>query len=253
MPFTGNMSALLIAEYELSQKKEKGLLPKNGALITTIVSSNMAEAIANEYNVKLIEVLTGFKYIGEQIKHFEQTKEFEYLFGFEESYGCLIGTHARDKDAIVAVMALCEAAAYYKNKNLTLWDQMINIYEKYGYYKEGQISITMKGIDGAEKIKNILNNLRNNSPKTIGKYKVIEARDYNIGIVENYVTGEKSDTKLPKSNVLYYKLEDSAWCCVRPSGTEPKIKFYIGIKGNSMENAEKKLQELSDAVKVFGE
>ena len=253
MPFTGNMSALLIAEYELSQKKEKGLLPKNGALITTIVSSNMAEAIANEYNVKLIEVLTGFKYIGEQIKHFEQTKEYEYLFGFEESYGCLIGTHARDKDAIVAVMALCEAAAYYKSKGLTLWDQMINIYEKYGYYKEGQISITMQGIDGAEKIKNILNNLRNNSPKIIGQYKVIEARDYDTGIVQNYETGEKSDTKLPKSNVLYYKLENSAWCCVRPSGTEPKIKFYIGIKGNSMENAEKKLQELSDAVKVFGE
>ena len=253
MPFTGNMSALLIAEYELSQKKEKRLLPKNGALITTIVSSNMSEAIANEYNVKLIEVLTGFKYIGEQIKHFEQTKEYEYLFGFEESYGCLIGTHARDKDAIVAVMALCEVAAYYKNKNLTLWDQMINIYEKYGYYKESQISITMQGIDGAEKIKAILNNLRNNSPKTIGQYKVIEARDYDAGIVDNYETGEKSETKLPKSNVLYYKLEDSAWCCVRPSGTEPKIKFYIGIKGNSMEDAEKKLKELSDAVKVFGE
>lgn len=253
MPFTGNMSALLIAEYELSQKKEKGLLQKNGALITTIVSSNMAEAIANEYNVKLIEVLTGFKYIGEQIKHFEETKEYEYVFGFEESYGCLIGTHARDKDAIVAVMTLCEAAAYYKNKNLTLWDQMINIYEKYGYYKEGQISITMQGIDGAEKIKTILNNLRNNSPKTIGQYKVIEARDYDAGIVENYETGEKSETKLPKSNVLYYQLEDSAWCCVRPSGTEPKIKFYIGIKGNSMDDAEIKLQELSNAIKIFGE
>lgn len=253
MPFTGNMSALLIAEYELSQKKEKGLLQKNGALITTIVSSNMAEAIANEYNVKLIEVLTGFKYIGEQIKHFEETKEYEYVFGFEESYGCLIGTHARDKDAIVAVMTLCEAAAYYKNKNLTLWDQMINIYEKYGYYKESQISITMQGIDGAEKIKAILNNLRNNSPKTIGQYKVIEARDYDAGIVENYETGEKSEIKLPKSNVLYYQLEDSAWCCVRPSGTEPKIKFYIGIKGNSMDDAEIKLQGLSNAIKIFGE
>ncbi len=251
IPFTGNMSALLIAEYELSQKKEKGMLPENGAVITTIVSSNMAEAIANEYNVKLIEVLTGFKYIGEQIKNFEKTKEYEYVFGFEESYGCLIGTHARDKDAIVAVMALCEAAAYYKSKNLTLWDQMINIYEKYGYYKESQISITMQGIDGAEKIKAILNNLRNNSPKTIGQYKVIEARDYDSGIIENYETKEKYEAKLPKSNVLYYKLEDAAWCCVRPSGTEPKIKFYIGIKGNSMEEANKKLQKLSDAVKLF--
>ena len=252
MPFTGNMSGLLIAEYELSVKKEKGILPKNGALIKTIVSSNMADAITKEYNVKLIEVLTGFKYIGEQIKLFEQTKEYEYLFGYEESYGCLIGTHARDKDAIVAVMALCEAAAYYKNKNLTLWDQMIIIYEKYGYYKEGQISITMKGIDGAEKIKSMLDNMRNNPPKILGQYNVIEARDYSTGIVVNYQTGEKTETKLPKSNVLYYKLEDGAWCCVRPSGTEPKIKFYVGIKGNSMEDAEKKLSDLSEAMKVFG-
>ena len=251
MPFTGNMSGLLIAEYELSQKKEKGILPSNGALITTIVSSNMAGAIAKDYNIKLIEVLTGFKYIGEQMKKFEQTKEYEYLFGYEESYGCLIGTHARDKDAIVAVMALCEAAAYYKNKNMTLWDQMINIYEKYGYYKEGQISITMKGIDGAEKIKAILDNLRNNSPKVIGEYKVLEARDYSLGTIENYENGTKTNTSLPKSNVLYYELENDAWVCVRPSGTEPKIKFYIGIKGTSMEDAEKKLEELSAAVKIF--
>ena len=251
MPFTGNMSALLIAEYELSQKKEKGILPKNGALITTIVSSNMAAAIAKEYGVKLIEVLTGFKYIGEQIKLFEKTKENEYVFGFEESYGCLIGTHARDKDAIVAVMALCEAAAYYKNEGLTLWDQMINIYEKYGYYKEGQIAITMKGIDGAEKIKAILENLRKNPPKTLANYEVIETRDYESGVIQNCLTQEKSTTGLPKSNVLYYDLQDNAWCCVRPSGTEPKIKFYIGVKGNSLEDADNKLQELTDAVKKF--
>lgn len=251
MPFTGNMSALLIAEYELSQKKAKGILQKNGALITTIVSSNMAAAIAKEYDVKLIEVLTGFKYIGEQIKLFEKTKENEYVFGFEESYGCLIGTHARDKDAIVAVMALCEAAAYYKNEGLTLWDQMINIYEKYGYYKEGQIAITMKGIDGAEKIKAILENLRKNPPKTLANYDVIETRDYESGVIQNCLTQEKSTTGLPKSNVLYYDLQDNAWCCVRPSGTEPKIKFYIGIKGNSLEDADNKLQELTDAVKKF--
>ena len=251
MPFTGNMSALLIAEYELSQKKAKGILPKNGALITTIVSSNMAAAIAKEYDVKLIEVLTGFKYIGEQIKLFEKTKENEYVFGFEESYGCLIGTHARDKDAIVAVMALCEAAAYYKNEGLTLWDQMINIYEKYGYYKEGQIAITMKGIDGAEKIKAILENLRKNPPKTLANYDVIETRDYESGVIQNCLTQEKSTTWLPKSNVLYYDLQDNAWCCVRPSGTEPKIKFYIGVKGNSLEDADKKLEELTDAVKKF--
>lgn len=251
MPFTGNMSGLLIAEYELSQKKEKGILPKNGALIKTIVSSDMADAITEEYGVKLIEVLTGFKYIGEQIKIFEKTKEYEYLFGYEESYGCLVGTHARDKDAIVAVMALCEAAAYYKDKNLTLWDQMINIYEKYGYYREGQTAITMKGIDGAEKIQQILENLRANPPKKIGVYDVIEYRDYKTGIIENYENNKKDKTNLPISNVLYYKLNDGAWCCVRPSGTEPKIKFYIGVRGNSLEDSDKKLKELSDAMKKF--
>ncbi len=253
MSYTGNMSALLIAEYELSQKKEMGKIPSNGALITTIVSSNLAGAIAKEYNLKFIEVLTGFKYIGEQIKIFEQTKSNEYLFGFEESYGCLVGTHARDKDAIIAVMALCEAAAYYKTQNLTLWDQMINIYEKYGYYKETQISITMKGIDGAERIKAILEKLRNNPPKSFGSFKVIESRDYNEGIIKNYEDGSESNTTLPKSNVLYYKLNDDAWVCVRPSGTEPKIKFYVGVKGNSMENAEKLLEEIEKDVRVLGE
>ena len=251
MEFTGNMSGLLIAEYELSQKKEKGILPSNGALIKTIVSSNMADAITKEYNVKLIEVLTGFKYIGEQMKLFDQTHEYEYLFGYEESYGCLVGTHARDKDAIVAVMALCEAAAYYKSKNLTLWDQMINIYEKYGYYKEGQTSITMKGADGAEKIKEIMDNMRANPPKKIGEYNVVEYRDYKEKVLENYVQGTRTKTDLPISNVLYFKLEDDAWCCVRPSGTEPKIKFYIGVKGNSLEDSAEKLNRLSNAMKAF--
>lgn len=246
--FTGNMSGLLIAEYELSQKKEKGILPRNGALIKTIVSSNMADAIAKEYDICLIEVLTGFKYIGEQIKLFEQNHNFEYLFGFEESYGCLIGTHARDKDAIVAVMALCEAAAYYKSKGITLWDQMINIYEKYGYYKEGLVSITMKGIEGAEKIKSMLENFRKNPLKEISNYRVEAMRDYNTGKIFNYIDGKEYSTNLPKSNVLYYDLEDSAWCCVRPSGTEPKIKFYIGVKGNNDKDAEIKLQELKEEI-----
>lgn len=251
MEFTGNMSGLLIAEYELSQKKEKGMLPNNGALIKTIVSSNMADAITKEYNVKLIEVLTGFKYIGEQMKLFEQTHEYEYLFGYEESYGCLVGTHARDKDAIVAVMALCEAAAYYKNKNLTLWDQMINIYEKYGYYREGQTSITMKGVDGAEKIKALMDNMRSNPPKKIGEYNVIEYRDYKEKVLENYVDGTHAKTDLPTSNVLYFQLENDAWCCVRPSGTEPKIKFYIGVKGTNLEDSAEKLNNLSNAMKAF--
>lgn len=248
MPFTGNMSGLLIAEYELSQKREKNLLPNNGALIKTIVSSNLADAIAKEYNVKLIEVLTGFKYIGEQIKLFEQTHEYEYLFGFEESYGCLIGTHARDKDAIVAVMALCEAAAYYRDKGLTLWDQMMNIYEKYGYYKEGLISITMKGIEGSEKIKAILEKLRSNPPKKIGDYDILANRDYSIGKIINYVESKECLSNLPKSNVIYYDLADEAWCCIRPSGTEPKIKFYMGVKGKNMEDANKKLEDLKIAV-----
>ena len=226
------------------KKKEKGLLPKNGALIKTIVSSNLADAIAKEYNIKLIEVLTGFKYIGEQIKIFEETKEYEYLFGFEESYGCLIGTHARDKDAIAAVMALCEAAAYYKQFNLSLWDQMINIYNKYGFYKEGLLSITMEGVDGADKIKAIMEKLRQNPLQKLGKYKVLKFKDYKENKVIDMNTKEESKTGLPISNVLYFELENNGWCCVRPSGTEPKIKFYVGVKSDSLENSEKEMSEL---------
>ena len=246
--FTGNMSAMLIAEYILSQRQEKGLLHKNGAFVKTIVSTNMADSIAKEYNLKLIEVLTGFKFIGEQIKFFEQQGTYEYEFGFEESYGCLVGTHARDKDAIVAVMALCEAAAYYKNKGLTLWDQMINIYEKYGYYKEGQVAITMKGAEGAGKIAKMMDDLRNNTPSKIGNWTVLEARDYKKDECVNMVTGDKHSTGLPDSNVLYYDLSDNAWCCARPSGTEPKIKFYMGVKGSSIEDAAAKEEALKKAV-----
>ena len=246
--FTGNMSGMLIAEYLLSQRKERGLIHDNGAFVKTIVSTNMADAIAKEYNIKLIEVLTGFKYIGEQIKFFEQQNTYEYEFGFEESYGCLVGTHARDKDAIVAVMALCEAAAYYKSKGLTLWDQMINIFEKYGYFKEGQKAITMKGADGAAKIAAMMDKLRSNPPKKFGSWDVKEFRDYKKDECIDLATGEKKPTGLPTSNVLYFDLTDQAWCCARPSGTEPKIKFYMGVKGTNLEDAEKKLAELTDAV-----
>ena len=246
--FTGNMSAMLIAEYILSQRKEKGLLHSNGAFVTTIVSTDMAKAVAREYNLKLIEVLTGFKFIGEQIKLFEQQNTYEYEFGFEESYGCLVGTHARDKDAPVAVMALCEAAAYYKSKGITLWDQMINIYEKYGYYKEGQVAITMKGAEGAGKIAQMMDDLRNNTPKKFGDWDVIEARDYKKDETVVMATGEKHPTGLPLSNVLYYELSDNAWCCARPSGTEPKIKFYMGVKGTSLEDAAAKEDALKKAV-----
>lgn len=248
MPFTGNMSAMVIAEYILSEKQKNGTLPINGALIKSIVSTNMADAIAKEYKVKLIEVLTGFKYIGEQIKKFEKTHEYEYVFGFEESYGCLVGTHARDKDGICAVMMLCEAAAFYKKQGLTLWDQMINIYEKYGYYKEGITAVTMEGADGAEKIKQIMEKLRNNAPISFGKYKVTNAKDYKTSECKNLETNETTKIDLPSSNVLYYDLEDNGWCCVRPSGTEPKIKFYIGVKGTSMQDAEEKLEDLRKAV-----
>ena len=248
MAFTGNMSGMLIAEYVLSQKQEKGILPKNGALITTIVSTNLAKAVAKEYEMKVFEVLTGFKFIGEKIKQFEGTKEYSYEFGFEESYGCLVGTHARDKDAIAAVMLLCEAAAYYKAQGITLWDQMINMYKKYGYYKEDTVSVTLEGADGAEKIKTILNNLRQNPLETIGNYKVLEFRDYKEGNIINLTTKEERETDLPKSNVLYYELEEDSWCCVRPSGTEPKIKFYIGVKGNDFEDANRKLEIMKEDI-----
>ena len=249
MEFTGNMSGLLIAEYRLAAMKEKGILPDNGMLVSTIVSSNLAGAIAEEYNLDFREVLTGFKYIGEQIKLEEQKKNGKkYLFGFEESYGCLISDYARDKDGISAVMSLCEAAAYYKSKNMTLWDQMISIYEKYGYYKEGQVSITLEGSTGAEKIKLMMDNLRNNLPEKIGKYKVLEFKDFANNIVKNMNTGDISETGLPKSNVLYFTLEEDCWCCVRPSGTEPKIKLYFGVKSGSLQEAKEDLEELKNAM-----
>ena len=248
MTYTGNMSALLIAEYRISQMKEKGLLPADGMFITTIVSSELAKAIARNYGLECIEVLTGFKNIGAVIKKAEENKDKTYVFGFEESYGCLIGDYARDKDGISAVMSLCEAAAYYKSKGMTLWDQMMKIYEKYGFYKEEQVSIVLEGADGAEKIKSMMTNMRNNLPEKIGKYKVIEFKDVELDEIKNLVTGEQRKTGLPKSNVLYYELENNAWCCVRPSGTEPKIKLYMGVKADSMESAEKDLEELKDAM-----
>ena len=246
--FTGNMSAILIAEYILSEKKKRNQIPQNGALVTTIVSTNMAKAVAKEYNIKLIETLTGFKFIGEQIKLFEQNHSYEYLFGFEESYGCLAGTHSRDKDSVVSVMLLCEAAAFYKKQGLSLWEQMINIYEKYGYYRETLCTMTLKGIEGQEKIKEIIEKLRNSRVENIGKFKVLETRDYEKKVTKNLATGETGKTELPVSNVLYFVLENDAWCCVRPSGTEPKIKFYMGVKEESMEKADAELEELKKSM-----
>ena len=248
--YTGNMSALLICEYELSQKKEKGILPNNGAIITTVVSSELTKAIAENYGAKVFETLTGFKWIGEKIRKFEEENSYKYLFGFEESYGCLIAPHARDKDGISAVMALCEATAFYKNKGWSLWEQMIKIYEKYSYYREGQVSIVLKGADGAEEIKNKMAKMRSNPPTELAGLNVLEVRDYQEHVIKK-ADGEVSETDLPTSNVLYYELSNNSWCCVRPSGTEPKIKFYMGVKGSTMQDAENQLAVLSEAMKKF--
>ncbi|MBR4026615.1 MAG: phospho-sugar mutase [Lachnospiraceae bacterium] len=250
--FTGNMSGMLIAEYILSEKTKNGTMPENPALIESIVTTDMAKAIAAAYNVELMEVLTGFKYIGEKIREFDETGSHNYVFGLEESYGCLPGTYARDKDAPAAVVMLCEVAAYYKAKNMTLWDAMIEMYEKYGYYKEGITTLTLKGIDGAAQIQAIMTKARENVPTVLGDYEVLEAIDYKADTRKNMKTGEVTASGLPSSNVLYYQLSDNAWCCVRPSGTEPKIKFYFGVKGTSLEDAEQKLDSLQkNTMKMF--
>ena len=250
--YTGNMSAILLLEYELSQKKEKGILPDNSAVITTIVSTDMTKALAKEYGLTEFETLTGFKWIGEWMRKFEEEHTYNFQFGFEESYGCVIGTHARDKDGIAAVMATCEAVAYYKSKGITLWEQMQNIYQKYGFYKEGQISIVLEGSDGAAMIKQKMSTMRANAPKELAGLKVLEVRDYEEHTITK-ADGTIGETDLPTSNVLYYELENNSWCCVRPSGTEPKIKFYMGVKGETNEDADKKLEELSEAMKNFVE
>ncbi len=248
IPFTGNMSGILIAEYRIRELKAAGKLPKNGAVIKTIVSSNMIDPIAAEYEQKLIEVLTGFKYIGEQIKWFEEQNSYEYVFGYEESYGCLVGTHARDKDAVDAVMCLAEVAAWCKKNGITVWDQMVEIYKKYGYYREGIHTVTLKGIDGAKEIKGIMERIRNNPPKEFAGLAVKEFRDYKADKALNMETGEEKKTGLPTSDVLYFDLDNNSWCCVRPSGTEPKIKFYMGVKGTSLEDSEARLEELKKEV-----
>lgn len=246
--FTGNMSGMLIAEYILSERKATGTMPENPAMVESIVTTDMAKAIAAAYDVELIEVLTGFKFIGEQIRLFEENHNHNYVFGLEESYGCLTGTYARDKDACVAVMMLCEVASWYKKQGKTLWDAMIEMYEKYGYYKEGQEPIELKGKDGAEKIQQLMSGARESFPETMGEYKVLAVRDYMTDARKDMVTGEVGSTGLPKSNVIYYELDNQSWCCVRPSGTEPKIKFYFGVKGDSFQDAEDKYEGLKKAM-----
>ncbi len=248
--FTGNMSGMLIAEYILNERQATNTMPSNPTLVTTIVTTDMAKAISEAHGVEVIEVLTGFKYIGEQIKLFEQAgnKNNNYVFGLEESYGCLAGTYARDKDAVVAVMMLCEVASWYKKQGKTLWDAMLDMYEKYGYFREGQQAITLKGMDGAAQIQEMMTNARNNPPKQLGSYKVLAVRDYKLDERVDMVTGEKTSTGLPTSNVLYYELENNAWACIRPSGTEPKIKFYFGVKGTSLADSQAKMDEVKDSL-----
>lgn len=250
VPFTGNMSGMLIAEYILRERTATGTMPANPAMVKTIVTTNMADPIAADYNVKLIEVLTGFKYIGEQIKLFEQTGSNNYVFGLEESYGCLAGTHARDKDAVVAVMCLCEVAAWCKKHGKTLWDQMVELYEKYGYYKESLYTITLKGIDGSRQIAEMMDKLRKNPPTHFGDLQVTRIRDYASGVMKELATGKESPTGLPESNVLYFDLTNDSWCCARPSGTEPKIKFYMGVKGTSLADAQEKNEKLTEELKA---
>lgn len=249
IPFTGNMSGMLIAEYIMRERIATATMPANPALVTTIVTTNMTHAITKAYGVKEIDVLTGFKYIGEQIKFFEQTGSHNYVFGLEESYGCLAGTHARDKDAVVAVMCLAEVAAYCKKQGITLWDMMIELYEKYGYYKETQYAITKKGKEGLEEIATMMEQLRANPPQAFGDLKVRKLRDYKQDKVIDMETKEETKTGLPNSNVLYFELDNDSWCCARPSGTEPKIKFYMGVKGNSLKDAEEKVNALTEALK----
>ena len=250
VPFTGNMSGMLIAEYILRERTATGTMPASPAMVKTIVTTNMADPITADYHVKLIEVLTGFKYIGEQIKLFEETGSNNYVFGLEESYGCLAGTHARDKDAVVAVMCLCEVAAWCKKHGQTLWDKMVELYEKYGYFKEDLYTITLKGIDGSKQIGEMMDKLRKNPPAEFGDLKVINVRDYATGITKELATGKESPTGLPESNVLYFDLTNDSWCCARPSGTEPKIKFYMGVKGTSLEDAKARNEKLTEELKA---
>ena len=243
-PLTGNMSGSLLCDYVLGQKQAKGQIPADGQVIKSIVTTNLVNAVAEHYGCELVEVLTGFKYIGQQILKEENTGYGTYLFGLEESYGCLIGTYARDKDAISATAALCEAAAYYKEKGMTLWDAMVAMYEKYGYYKDTVKSIGLKGIEGLAKIQEIMENFRQEPPKTLGDYTVTAARDYKAGTIMDMASGAVRPTGLPSANVLYYEMNDGAWLCVRPSGTEPKIKFYYGVKGASMEDADARSEKM---------
>ncbi|MFB7138899.1 phospho-sugar mutase [Gottfriedia sp. NPDC056225] len=240
---TGNQTGALMLHYILSQQD----VPSNALLLKTIVTSEFGQVIASKFGVKTIDTLTGFKFIGEKIKEYEQTNEYSFLFGYEESYGYLIKPFVRDKDAIQATVLAAEIATYYKTKGMTLYEGLNSLYEQYGYYLEGLKSLTLKGIEGTEKIQSILTNYRQNPPTDINGLKVVTVEDYKLQEKTTLETGEKEQILLPKSNVLKYHLEDGSWVCLRPSGTEPKIKFYFGIVGQSRENSIQKLDSLQQA------
>lgn len=245
---TGNQVGVLLTEFILRNKKEKGVLPKNGAVIKTIVTTDMIYPICASYGIKVFDVLTGFKFIGEKMTEFAKTKAYEYLFGFEESYGYLAGTYARDKDAVVASMLIAEMAADYKTKSMTLYEGMMSLYKKYGHYMDSLHTVTLKGLDGAEKIKQIMTDIRENPPKEINGAKVLKVLDVLKGEEKDIVTGAVNKIDLPKSNVLRFYLNDKSWFAARPSGTEPKIKFYFGVCEDSLNKSKEKMESLKKAV-----
>ncbi|NWN98048.1 MAG: phospho-sugar mutase [Bacillus sp. (in: Bacteria)] len=245
---TGNQTGAIMLHYLLSQKEEKGLLPENGIVLKTIVTSEIGRAIAESFGIPTFDTLTGFKFIGEKIKEYEKTGKHNFLFGYEESYGYLIGDFVRDKDAVQAAIFAAEVAAFYKAQGKSLYDALIEIFEKYGYYKEALSSLTLKGKDGAEQIANILEEFRSNPPKEIAGIRVTAVEDYKASIRKQLSNGKLNPISLPKSNVLKYFLEDGSWFCVRPSGTEPKCKFYFAVKGSSLNESEQLVNNLQQAV-----
>ncbi|ASZ19706.1 MULTISPECIES: phospho-sugar mutase [Bacillus cereus group] len=245
---TGNQTGALMLDYLLSQKKENGTLPENGVVLKTIVTSEIGRTIAKTYGLDTVDTLTGFKFIGEKIRQYEESGQYEFQFGYEESYGYLIRPFCRDKDAVQSVLFACEVAAYYKSQGKTLYDGLLEVFEKYGFFREDLVSLTLKGKDGAEKIQEMMATFRENPPKEVAGLTVVAVEDYKASIITSLQDGHKEEIHLPKSNVLKYQLEDGSWFCLRPSGTEPKIKFYFGVKDSSLQNSEQKLLTIKEDI-----
>ncbi|PGN58801.1 phosphoglucomutase [Bacillus thuringiensis] len=245
---TGNQTGALMLDYLLSQKKENGTFPENGVVLKTIVTSEIGRTIAKAYGLDTVDTLTGFKFIGEKIRQYEESGQYEFQFGYEESYGYLIRPFCRDKDAVQSVLFACEVAAYYKSQGKTLYDGLLEVFEKYGFFREDLVSLTLKGKDGAEKIQEMMATFRENPPKEVAGLTVVAVEDYKASIVTSLQDGHKEEIHLPKSNVLKYQLEDGSWFCLRPSGTEPKIKFYFGVKDSSLQNSEQKLLTIKEDI-----